>query len=199
MPHQDCRAWQYCKGGICRSARVHSAAWIFTISAALISRAFWNSHSPSLSGIFEPQPVDDRVVLAGEQGVHAPRGRPTSCRSPARTPGSGAGGLRVGVQRQQPPLVEPEFSAHRSSSYAAIRRVAMPGRVAAGAVLRLEVGAVDLRAVPPMGELVAVGRRPARAAGPVIGSGRVRRMVISGFVPIVARRDRKAVRWSPSR
>ena len=52
------------------SAGVHSMVWILAMSAALTSRAFWNSHSPSAVGIIDPQPIDDGVVLAREQRVH---------------------------------------------------------------------------------------------------------------------------------
>ena len=49
MPHQLIRMMKRPVGEFI-SAGVHSVVWILAISAALTSRAFWNSHSPLAVG-----------------------------------------------------------------------------------------------------------------------------------------------------
>ena len=121
---------------ICSSAGVHSAAWILTISAALTSRAFWNSHSPSALGILAAQPVDDGVVLAREQRVHDRQADPPIAVD--RGVFLARGGVGVAVERQMSVRVEPELAVGSRSSGPSVRRLpssAVPRRIAASAVL----------------------------------------------------------------
>ena len=138
-----------------------------------------------LVGIFGAQPVDDRVVLPVEQRVHDREADPPVAVDAGKLQ------LRVriiggfGIERQVLGLGHVQLAVRQQS-----RR---PG---AHAVLGLEIGAVDLRAVPPLGDVVAEGRRASRV-------GRSGDRVLAGVQdghfrlrPIVARRDRKAVRRS---
>ena len=58
------------------SAGVHSTVWILAISAALTSRAVSKSFSSDQVGYCLPQPVADRVVLAGEERVQQAEAEP---------------------------------------------------------------------------------------------------------------------------
>src|SRR5262249_7206461 len=112
---------------------------------------------------------DDRVVLAREQRVHGREADP-----PVAVDGGvfllGIAVARVRIKRQMPGGVEIELAVRQQ-----------PDGPAAHAALHLEIGAVHLRPVPPLGGGVAEGGGRPSSAGPRWPSGQVRRTVISGF------------------
>ena len=135
-----------------------------------------------LVGIFGAQPVDDRIVLPVEQRVHDRETDPPV----AVHSGKLELGIRIigglGIERQVVGLGHMQLAVRQQ-----------PRRPSAHAVLHLEIGTVDLRAVPPLGDDVAEGRRASCVrrscdrvqAGAQDGHFRLR--------PIVARRNRKAM------
>ena len=152
--------------------------------AALISRAFWNSHSPSAA---------DSRCAAGRRSRCA-RAR-TACADGQADPPIAVHPGKLEVRDLLAvALVERKMAVVRRAG--ACRRRAPAGRrIGADRALAIGVGAVDLRGVPPMRLVVAVGRRagpgpPGRAGRPATCAG----CCIVGSRPVVAGRQRQAMR-----
>lgn len=121
--------------------------------------------------MIDAQPVDDGVVLTREQRLHGGKTNPPVAVDAGKL--LVCTGIGRGIRRQ----------------VASIGQANIAGR-APYRVLRLLVGAVDLGAVPPMGDGVAVGRRPALVGGAafVVGTSAQHRQLRPG--PVVAWRQR---------
>ena len=162
------------------SAGVHSVVWIFAISAALTSRAFWKSHSPSAAGCSTRS--RSTIELCSRAKIVCMSDKP----DPPVSVHAGellAGRLVTWMERQK---------AVRLHSHLAVGEERAGLRI--GAHLQLARGerAIDLRRIPPVRLAVVIDSWPAFIARtPRVGRGLQDRHPPVG--PVVSVRHREFV------